>query len=158
MILTAGELIFMDTNILLSATDVSRKEHSAAKNILGLISNSGYHTVVSGQVLREYLVVATRPLNTNGFGMSSGDAVHNLKEFQKKIIIYDERRSTADLLQHMVVRHQLKGKRIHDANIVATMKTHGIKILLTQNKADFNCFEELRVFNIEELYEVLHNL
>lgn len=29
------------------------------------------------------------------------------------------------------------GKRIHDANVVATMQTHGITRLLTQNPDDF---------------------
>lgn len=155
MIPMAGERVFIDTNILLAATDASRTEHEEAIKIFNTIHHAGYHPILSGQVIREYLVVATRPLDVNGLGMNSGDAIHNLKEFQKRAVIYEELRSTAELLQHLIVKHQLKGKRIHDANIAAVMKTHGIKILLTQNKADFNCFEELHIFTIAELYDTL---
>ena len=148
MEMTAGERIFIDTNILLTASDSSREDYSFAQGIFNKIAISGCHPISSGQVLREYLVVATRPKNANGLGLSPGDAVHNIKEFEKRITIYEERKSTADLLQHLVVRYQLKGKRIHDANIAATMKTHGISFLLTQNTADFKCFDEIKAFTI----------
>ena len=155
MEMTAGERIFIDTNILLTATDSSRNNHNRAKQIFRDIAHSGYHPVSSGQVLREYLVVATRPRNANGFGLSPGDVVHNVNEFKKRLTIYEERKSTADILQHLVVQYQLKGKRIHDANIYAIMKTHKINFLLTENKADFECFNEIESFTIEELNEAI---
>ena len=37
----------------------------------------------------------------------------------------------------MVVSHDLKGKRIHDAHLLATMKANGVSRLLTCNAADF---------------------
>ena len=155
MKMTAGERIFIDTNILLTASDSSRDDYSGARKIFSSISSSGCHPVSSGQVLREYLVVATRPKNANGLGLSPGDAVHNIKEFEKRLTVYDERKSTADLLQHLIVKHQLNGKRIHDANIVATMKTHGISFLLTQNTADFECLDEIEVFALGEIEKEL---
>ncbi|MBI1786444.1 MAG: hypothetical protein HYR60_02695 [Acidobacteria bacterium] len=33
--------------------------------------------------------------------------------------------------------HDLKGKRIHDAHLLATMKANGVSRLLTYNAADF---------------------
>lgn len=37
----------------------------------------------------------------------------------------------------MVKKHDLKGKRIHDANLVAVMRTYGLSHLKTWNPKDF---------------------
>ena len=37
--------------------------------LLGESSLHGWHLAASGQILREYLVVATRPLDANGLGL-----------------------------------------------------------------------------------------
>ncbi len=47
---------------------------------------------------------------------------------------------TERLLQ-LVVRHPTRGKQIHDANLVATMLTHGVARLLTFNTGDFRRFD-----------------
>ena len=49
------------------------------------------------------------------------------------------------------VTHNLRGKRIHDANIVATMAVHGIHILLTQNGADFAPFNDIAIVAIPDV-------
>jgi hypothetical protein len=43
----------------------------------------------------------------------------------------------------------LKGKRIHDANIVASMMEFSIRLLFTFNVRDFRLFEEIHVFEIQ---------
>lgn len=42
-----------------------------------------------------------------------------------------------DLWLDIVEAHDLKGKRIHDAHLLATMQANGISRLLTCNPADF---------------------
>ena len=153
MTMKAGELVFIDTNILLSATDTSRSAYEPARNLFRQLLAAGMSPAVSGQVLREYLVVATRPAKENGFGMTPEDAVHNIRQFQKKVVVFDERRSTAELLQRLVLKYRLMGKRIHDANIAAVMKTHGIKYLVTDNLSDFSCFDEISVLSCSQASE-----
>ncbi len=152
---TAGEIFFIDTNVLLTATDNTRKHHFKVKKLFKSAIKAGFHLAFCGQVIREYLVVATRPVDVNGFGLCPGDAVHNIMEFQKLLVTYDEKKTTAESLQHLVVKYLLKGKRIHDANIIATMKTHGIKYLITDNSADFKCFEDIETFKINETLEII---
>jgi hypothetical protein len=43
-----------------------------------------------------------------------------------------------------VPKNNLKGKRIHDANIVATMRENGLKRLKTYNQGDFSTFEDIQ--------------
>jgi predicted nucleic acid-binding protein len=41
----------------------------------------------------------------------------------------------------------MKGKRIHDANIAATMIANGVSILFTLNVEDFKTFKEIRLIS-----------
>ena len=59
---TAGELLLDDTNVFLSATDRSRKHHAEARELLQAAGAGKAILAVSGQIIREYLVVATRPV------------------------------------------------------------------------------------------------
>ena len=55
----AGEILFVDTNVLLTATDELRPHHQAAQRLIAESGARGVHLAVSGQILREYLVDAT---------------------------------------------------------------------------------------------------
>lgn len=43
--------------------------------------------------------------------------------------------------KELIKAQQVKGKPVHDANIVATMLAFGVRRLLTQNVADFRRYE-----------------
>ena len=59
--------------------------------------------------------------------------------------LLDETKAVASLLQDLVQQHNVRGRQIHDANIVATMLTHGIPRLVTYNQGDFERFDEITV-------------
>ena len=65
---TAGEILFADTNVFLSATDRSREHHAEARELLQAAGAGKAVLAVSGQIIREYLVVATRPVITSTSG------------------------------------------------------------------------------------------
>jgi len=138
----ADDSLFVDTNVLLTATDESRQMHSEALNLLSGITNWGKRLASSGQVVREYLVVATRPIENNGLGLSVADAEANVVRFLRHLDLYDETEEVSVRLRQLAMTHNLRGKRIHDANIVATMMVHRIRTLLTQNGTDFAPFSD----------------
>ena len=111
----------------------------------------GLHLAVSGQILREYLVVATRPVDVNGLGLDTRDAVANVKAFLHYVGMYEETGASADRLHQFGLTHHLRGKRFHDANIVATMSVHGIRSLVTDNVRDFACFSDIDVFAVADM-------
>lgn len=140
---TVGDLIFVDTNILLTATDESRQGHKAARRLLSDSGTRGLHLAVSGQILREYLVVATRPLDANGLGLATQEAIFNVNVFLRYVELYEESRASATRLREIGEALRLRGKRFHDANIVATMLVHGIRFLVTDNLSDFASFKDI---------------
>lgn len=142
---TDDRLRFVDTNILLAATDESRSLHGQSMALLEKGLSGELSLFVSGQVLREYLIAGTRPTEANGLGLSPGEALANITEFNRCAMVLDETRAVASELQKLVGKHQLSGKRIHDANIVAVMLVNGLKTLATDNAEDFARFPEIRI-------------
>jgi predicted nucleic acid-binding protein len=141
----AGEVTFLDTNILLAATDASRPGHAAARRIVSRGRAAGTPGAWSGQVIREYLAVATRPLEANGLGMSTEAALHNVRAFSSRLMFCDETEASSHRLLGLVAIHELRGTSVHDANIVATMVSHGIDRLVTLNPDDFSIYPEVAV-------------
>jgi len=60
-----------------------------------------------------------------------------------QFIIVDEISIVTQNLYKLIEKHNLSGKKIHDANIVATMQTYNIRKLLTNNVKDFERFTEV---------------
>jgi predicted nucleic acid-binding protein len=141
--MTGVEACFVDTNVLLAACDEGRPSHENATRLLEEALAGRRNLYASGQVFREFLVVATRPPKANGLGMSAGDALANVAEFSRCIRLLDENEAVSRRLRDLIRRHRLKGKRIHDANIVATLLVHGLDRLVTDNAADFKVFEQI---------------
>ena len=148
---TPDEALFVDTNVLVTATDESRLNHDETRQLLGRAGNHGLDLAASGQVVREYLVVATRPHETNGLGLQPQDAATNVSEFLGCMRLCDETATVAQRLRQLALAHGLRGKRLHDANIVATMSVHGIRHVVTQNPNDFAPFHEIELVTVADV-------
>lgn len=76
-----AETVFIDTNILVYATDDESPFHAKSLGILKKLLMDGIDFAIGPQIIREYLVVLTR-------GLSPGDparsaALHNVKNLLK---------------------------------------------------------------------------
>ncbi len=131
------DTVVLDTNVLLAATDPTRASHRQALSVFEDRTWQQRTLVLSGQVVREYLVVATRPVEQNGLELHSREALTNIAAFIKRTIKIDENELVRRRLRELLDRYELEGKRIHDANIVATMLARGVQYLLTENGNDF---------------------
>jgi predicted nucleic acid-binding protein len=132
--------VFVDTNVLLSASDPQRALHQVALEILNDWPNQGQALVTSAQVLREYLVVATRPVEVNGLDLSVDDALANIAAFRSRMRFLEETEQVWERLRGLVSSYRCLGKQIHDANLVATSLSAGVTRLVTANPGDFSRF------------------
>ena len=119
-VMTAGNALSVDTNVLLTATTPGRPFHEKALKVMNDWPNQGIVLCTSGQILREYSVVATRPAEVNGLGLSIQDVLANLAEISSRMRFLVESQSVANRLQGLMKEINCKGKQLHDANIVAT--------------------------------------
>ncbi|MDP2308751.1 MAG: PIN domain-containing protein [Pseudomonadota bacterium] len=132
---------FIDTNVLLAATASSRPEHLLA--LAALEAGFAKRTLcLSGQVVREYLSVTTRPAAVNGLGLTQAQALSNVRQLVERARFLEEDAGVKDTLLRLLDSAPCLGKQIHDANIAATMIAHGIPRLMTLNPSDFRRFGE----------------
>lgn len=92
--------------------------------------------------MREYLVVLTRgTVFEKSFTVDQ--VLAQIEALLPSLTVLDKPLAAADLLRTLVQRYQVRGKNIHDANIVAVMLTRGVRRLATYNQADFQRFDEI---------------
>lgn len=137
-----AEPIFIDTNILVYANVASAPFHAEALTTIRDYWKNGNVLWVSRQVLREFLVVITRPQLFSS--PSSGlIAASRARFFEQKFSIADETAQVTFHLLQLIESLDIKGKQVHDTNIVATMLANRVRYLLTHNVADFKRFSHL---------------
>jgi predicted nucleic acid-binding protein len=136
---TRAETALVDTNVLLDATDVKRARHAPA---MGLLERRR-GLVMSAQIAREYLAVATRPAAANGLGMEIADAMANLDELRRVLRLLPEEKPLLPTLLTLLRAVPCRGSVIHDALLVATMQAHRVPVLITSNPAHFDRFGQL---------------
>lgn len=135
--------ILLDTNVLLAATTPARDLHREALSVLNEWPSEGARLCVSGQIIREYLIVATREPARNGLGLTVEDALTNVEAFAGRCRFLAENQEASDHLQGLLRTVECSGKRLHDANLVATCLAHGVPALVTANAKDFERFADL---------------
>ena len=138
----ANFLLFVDTNILVYATTFESPFYQLARQTLLNARKQKQILCISQQVLREYLVVTTRRQGVQTPPPKTA-VLRLIDFFQKHFSIAHDNADVFSHLQTLIKNYNLGGKQIHDANIVATMRAHGISQLLTYNVADFKRFEDI---------------
>ena len=103
-------------------------------------------------MFREYLAVATRPVEANGLGLGIEDALDNVAAFQGRMRLLEESEQSWDRLRALVSSYRCLGKQIHDANLVAAALASGITRLVTANSGDFTRFSpEMEIIDLATL-------
>ena len=154
MALRAGEILFLDTNVLLTATDSARPLHSEAVRMFEEADSHGLHLAISGQVIREYLSASTRSTASNGLGLGVRDAILNLGQFLQRTILLEENEAATHQTVKLVDSHKIKGNRVHDAGLAGTMVAHRLRYLVSENGRDFLQFEGINVLSLRQVPSV----
>jgi predicted nucleic acid-binding protein len=144
-----AETVFIDTNILVYATDDESPFNAKSLAIINRMMTDGIDFVISPQIIREYLVVLTRGLAPEDPARPA--TLHNVIKFIETFTLLDENRESVAQLQMIMDNCAVGGKQIHDANIVAVMLVYGVKRLLTHNLDDFKKYNQwIEILGLDE--------
>lgn len=105
-----------------------------------MATTAGAELWVSRQVLREFAVIVSRQMMVQNV-YDVDVLVGELDKLESEYVIADEDVDVTRHWKQLIQTYTVKGKTIHDANIVATMLAFGLNKLLTQNVADFRRYE-----------------
>lgn len=132
--------VVVDTDVLLAATDRSRAAHAASTTFL---NDDERRLALTPQIVREYLAVATRPREANGFGLAAADAVANVRQFLDDMDLLSEDAVTTAGLMALIEGQAAAGRQVHDANIVAVALAHRASTIVTDNTRHFARFDQV---------------
>jgi predicted nucleic acid-binding protein len=129
MTITVASAVFVDTNILVYFTFDHFPWHTAARAKLTALAGAAVRLTTSRQVLREFLAVTTRagfmsPMPPPAF------LARTMCAFESRFELLEEDEKATALLLELIETPGARGRQVHDANLVAIMRRHGITTLL----------------------------
>jgi predicted nucleic acid-binding protein len=143
----------LDTNIILRFSNPSDTQHALATKAVAALLMQGDECYLTAQVLIELWVVATRPANVNGLGWSIEQTRNIIDQLLDRFPVADETTQIFPNWLTLVTDHQIKGKRTHDARIVAVMLASGISHILTLNPNDFAGIPDIAIVHPQEILD-----
>lgn len=126
-----------DTNILLRLESRQEPESSIVAEALGLLRERGSVLHYTSQTLAELWNVSTRPAKVNGFGLTIQETEIKARAVESAFVLLSDSLDVHLEWRRLVLTHEVKGAKVHDARLVATMRVYGVRRLLTLNPSDF---------------------
>jgi len=146
--------IIVDSNILCRLARNDDPQHELAKKAVELCLQRREELLLTPQAQREFWVVATRPREKNGLGLTPSQAAQLLKDFEQFSSFVPDTPAVHQNWQRLVAQHDVSGKDAHDAGFVAAMQAHGVSQILTFNAQDFRRYQpQITILVPERLLE-----
>lgn len=137
----------LDTNLLLRLSDGNSPHQALADQSIKKLRLRGDWPCLTAQNLIEFWAVATRPIDANGFGWDTQKTRVEIDQLLNKFPLLDDTPAILTNWMNLVTTHDVKGKRAHDARLVAVMQSHGITHLLTFNTDDFKSYSDITLIH-----------
>jgi predicted nucleic acid-binding protein len=132
----------VDTNVLLRGVQESHPMHSDAVRATDLLLSHETVSIIP-QNLIEFWAVATRPEISNGLGLSVAETAERIVIIKSTFRLLSDTQDIFNEWERLVVQHQVLGKQVYDARLVAAMKVHKLTNLLTFDTSDFKRFTSI---------------
>lgn len=148
--------LLVDTSILVRLSDYSSPVRQVCEQAILLGIEKQYDLFLCAQVLIEYWVLSTRPVDANGPGRSVSLTYEDCVDYMELMPLLDEPPDIARRWLDLVRLYEVKGKEVHDARPVAFASAHEIPYVLTLNPSDFNRCQEVTAIAPAKLIEQLN--
>ena len=130
--------VLVDTNVLLRRTQPQHQQYAAAVESVARLLAGGEAAHFTLQNAAEFLNVLTRPITSNGLGLTTELARDELEKIETALILLPDVPAVYPEWRRLVLQYGVQGVKVHDARLVASMNVHGVGRLLTFNAGDFS--------------------
>ncbi|MDJ0675565.1 MAG: PIN domain-containing protein [Calothrix sp. MO_167.B42] len=141
----------VDTNILLRTIQETHPMHESSVQAVKSLLVQEETLCIIPQNLIEFWVVATRPVEVNGLGLSVADALQELEQMKNFFVLLPDTASIFTAWETLIRKYKIIGKPSHDARLVAAMIAHNLTYLLTFNINDFKRFSEINAIDPRDI-------
>ncbi len=137
----------VDSNVLLRWVKPDHSDYPAIVSATDAILRRDGVLCYTSQNVAEFWNACTRPVDHNGYGLSPQDTDRRARFFEEKLRLLPDSLRVHEEWRKLLVTHSVSGVQVHDARLVAAMKMHGVKCILTFNDKDF-----VRYIDIEAVH------
>lgn len=141
----------LDTNVLLRGLDRKHPTYRIVRRAIISLRRQDNQLCLTSQNLIEFWSVATRPVDSNGLGMSVQWAAAQLARMKRFFLVVADSAEVFREWERLVIPLQVSGKKVHDARLVASMNVHAITHILTFNADDFSRYPGITVLQPQKL-------
>lgn len=140
--------ILVDTGVLLRLLHKADPQNSPIRQTLRRLKSGGDQFVATPQNIAEFWNVCTRPSTARGgFGLSPAETERKLRLLERIIRVIPDVPAMYELWKHLVIARSVSGVQVHDARLVAAMKSHKITHILTLNASDFGRYSDIHTID-----------
>lgn len=137
--------MLLDTSILLRTLQVRHPQHEMVVRALEALPTRGRDLHIVPQNLVEFWVVATRPVEQNGLGLMPAAVAMEVTRIKNMFPLLPDTPAIYPVWENLVIQYQVSGKSAHDARLVAAMHVHGLKSILTFDRAGFTRYAGVEI-------------
>ena len=131
-------LYLADTNILLRFVAPTDPNHALVRYILYSLLERGESVCYLSQNLAEFWNVCTRPATSrSGFGLSIEETHKRAQVIERHLTFLPDNEEIHTQWRNLIVDYKVCGVQVYDARIVAAMRVHNIRQILSFNTDDF---------------------
>src|SRR5580698_4346214 len=116
----------IDTNVLLRRIQSGHPQQQIAVESVARLIEAREGVCFTLQNISEFWNVATRPLSKNGLDLSTARAQIELANIERFLEILPDTPKVYEEWKRLVFAHNVRGIKVHDAKLVATMNVHGV--------------------------------
>ena len=142
-------IYLVDTGVLLRLTDRRDPLHPTVRSAVRGLRRGGHLLYFTTQNGAEFWNVATRPSTRNGLGLSPDAADRSLRLLERLFPHLPDTPALYSEWRRLVVSFGVSGVQVHDARLVAAMKTHDITHILTFNTTDFDRYASIGIVAVD---------
>jgi predicted nucleic acid-binding protein len=132
----------LDTGILLRLVDQTDALHPVVEQVVGHLGNKRIPLHITSQNIAEFWNVATRPKANNGLELSPTETAQAFSNAIEPICaVLPELLDLTAVFTRLLTTHNVVGKQVHDARLVAMMLSWQVDGIVTLNERNFRRFE-----------------
>lgn len=143
----AGEGYLIDSNILIRWVKPDATDYSLLNQVIETLLQRGDLLFYTSQNLAEFWNACTRPVERNGFGLTSEETDARATLIEGALQILPDLPEVHLVWRRLIVRYRVSGVQVHDARLVASMIVHGVRRILTFNDRDFSRYPEIEALH-----------
>ena len=137
----------VDTNILLRTARRSDPQYKLIDTAISRLVLEGTLLHYTHQTIAEFWNAMTRPASRNGFGLSVEKAEREVRLIEAGMTLLADSEAVYREWRQLVVQYGVSGVHVHDARLVAAMRVHGVRHILTLNAMDFARYDVIVVLH-----------